>query len=439
MYRRERMAEPAQSALITEEDTAIDKPTVLFVDDEKSILSSLRRLFRTSPLNVVTALGGEEGLAAFEKNQIDLVISDMRMPNMDGATFLAKVAEQWPDTVRILLTGYADLESTISAVNKGKIYRYISKPWDENDLRITVEQALEKKALERERDQLLKLTKKQNDELRTFNDELEKKVDEKTQQVRDTFNDVILIFTQFIELREGTASAGHGKRVASLAREMAQKLGLDKKLTVDIYLAGLLHDIGKVGLSDDIVKRDYTELSNEERKQVEKHVTTGPGILMSLPLLENPANMIRSHHERFDGSGYPDGLVKDKIPVGARILAIANEYDNLLSGYLLGKAASPAEAAEYIKKYSGKYYDPEAVEVFCQIADANRVLEEKATDLKINIEFLQEDMVLARDLLTSEGVLLLSKGLRLTTKVIEKIVSFQKDHNEDFDIYIYQD
>ncbi|MDQ1363761.1 MAG: hypothetical protein QG652_1623, partial [Pseudomonadota bacterium] len=142
--------------------------TILCVDDEKNILSSLRRLLRPEGYEVQLASSGAEGLEILEKMPVDLVISDMRMPEMNGAEFLEKVYAKWPDTVRILLTGYSEISSTIDAINKGNIYKYISKPWEEHDLRQTIRNALEARKIEKERDALLVLTRKQNEELRIF-------------------------------------------------------------------------------------------------------------------------------------------------------------------------------------------------------------------------------------------------------------------------------
>ena len=148
--------------------TEPEKPklTLLFVDDEASILSSLRRLFRQHGYNILIAESGAQGLEILEKEAVDLVVSDMRMPEMDGAKFLEQVRLHWPHVVRILLTGYADVTSTIDAINRGEIYRYIAKPWDDNDIVLTVRDALERKRLESENLRLLALTQRQNEELK---------------------------------------------------------------------------------------------------------------------------------------------------------------------------------------------------------------------------------------------------------------------------------
>ena len=139
--------------------------TLLCVDDEANILSALRRLFRPHGYTVLTAGGGEEGLEILAREPVDLIISDMRMPVMDGARFLGEARKRHPDTVRLLLTGYADMESTIEAINAGQISRYISKPWNDQDVLLTVREALERKQLEKEKARLEALTRSQNDEI----------------------------------------------------------------------------------------------------------------------------------------------------------------------------------------------------------------------------------------------------------------------------------
>lgn len=137
--------------------------TILCVDDEANILSSLRRVFRAKGYRMLTAGSGREGLEILESEPVDLVISDMRMPEMDGARFLEYVRDRWPDTIRLLLTGHADIQSILDAINRGEIYRYITKPWDDSDITLVVRHALERKALEQEKKRLEALTRHQNE------------------------------------------------------------------------------------------------------------------------------------------------------------------------------------------------------------------------------------------------------------------------------------
>ena len=157
---------------------------ILCVDDEPNILSSLRRLLRTPGYEIFLAESGHAGLALLETQTVDIVISDMRMPEMDGARFLEQVRDKWPDTIRLLLTGYADIQSILDAINRGEIYRYITKPWNDNDILLIVRHALERKELERQKLQLEALTKSQNEQLKELNATLENKVQLRTVELK---------------------------------------------------------------------------------------------------------------------------------------------------------------------------------------------------------------------------------------------------------------
>ncbi|MDO8707143.1 response regulator, partial [Pseudomonas sp.] len=166
--------------------TFADKPTILLVDDEESILNSLRRLLRGQPYEVLLATSGEQALDIMAKQPVDLVMSDARMPNMDGATLLAHIHQRHPDTLRILLTGYADLTMIVKAINDGQIDRYISKPWHDEELLLTLRQSLAYQRSERERLHLVQETWEQNEELRLLNATLEKHVASRTAELQQT-------------------------------------------------------------------------------------------------------------------------------------------------------------------------------------------------------------------------------------------------------------
>jgi len=214
---------------------------LLCVDDEPNVLKSLRRLFRGADYIVHLAESGAKGLEVLEQENIDLIISDMRMPHMDGAEFLTQAATRWPDVVRILLTGYADIESTIAAVNQGKIYSYCSKPWEDKELKSLVAKAIEEKRLREERVQLFEIIHKQNAQLKDLNSNLEAKVEQRTEQLKTSFRqldkahgtlkkqytDSIKTFAKIIEMRPGIRS-GHSTYIANFSRLVAIKLGMSE-------------------------------------------------------------------------------------------------------------------------------------------------------------------------------------------------------------------
>ncbi|HOB46924.1 MAG TPA: response regulator, partial [Zoogloea sp.] len=255
--------------------------TLLCVDDEANILSSLRRLFRPHGYKVLVAGSGAEGLELLAGEHVDLIISDMRMPGMDGAAFLAEARKRYPQTVRLLLTGYADMESTIAAINSGQIARYIAKPWNDQDVLLTVREALERQALQREKDRLEALARQQNEELKALNASLEQKVEARTRELKtaheklkQNFLTSIRVFANLIELREG-ANTGHSRRVADLARKIAIRLNFSPVDVQDVMLAGLLHDVGKIGLPDDLLGKPVSHMSGDELGLLRKHPASG--------------------------------------------------------------------------------------------------------------------------------------------------------------------
>jgi len=422
--------------------------TLLIVDDEPNILSSLRRLFRPAGYRVLTAESGAEGLQILAVERVDLVISDMRMPEMNGAQFLERVYEMTPETIRILLSGQADIDAVVEAINKGKIYRYVAKPWEESDILLCVRHALELQNLEREKRRLQVLTGHQNARLRELNANLEDKVHERTAELKQAVADLedtlgklkksfltsVRVFSNLIELRE-PGLAGHSKRVADLARTLAQKMQLSESEVQDVFLAGLLHDIGKIGLSDKLLARPWSGLADEERVEFAKHAIKGELSLMALEQLQEAAKLIRSHHERFDGSGYPDRLIGTQIPLGARVLAVANDFDAAQIGSLTAKHLNADEALAMIRSGKGRRYDPTVVDMLIHVA-GSPVKPVGQRDLTVKASQLTVGMVLSRDLITREGVLLLSKDYVLNQRFITKIQSFERADGQPLHIYI---
>ncbi len=431
------------NARASHREAAAPPATLLFVDDEPNILSALQRLFRPLGYRLLTASGGAQGLEILAREKVDLIISDMRMPEMDGAAFLEQAAARWPHVVRILLTGYADLGSAVAAVNKGNIYRYLSKPWEDNDIKITVAQALEKQRLE--------LTvHRQNEELKALNASLEEKVRARTEELRQvlgqlqvthdelkrTFVTSVGVFARLIELREGALS-GHARQVAEHARELARRAGMEDAGCQQVLYAGLLHDIGKIGLPDALLTRPYAALSSEERAQVMRHPVVGQAALLALEPLHEAGLYIRHHHERYDGRGYPDRLEADRIPLGARILAVVNDYDALQRGTLVSGNLSPAEARAFLERNRGDRYDPAIVDVFLAMLDEQRASAPSvASELRLPSDSLKPGMVLSRDLMSARGMLLLPKGRELSIALIDKIRSFERDEDRRFTIHV---
>ncbi len=428
--------------------------TLLIVDDEPNVLSALRRLFRPHGYQILLAESGKKALEILSESNVDLVISDMRMPGMDGAEFLSQAARRWPDMIRILLTGQADLDATIRVVNEGHISRYVSKPWDDEELVTTVQRGLEQRYSELERRRLVKRIAQYNEELKTLNQRLAREVvarreeaaqsasfeDMSHQELKDSYLTAIPVFANLVDMREG-ASKGHGRRVADLARCIAERMELKPQLVQDIYHAGLLHDAGKIGLPDPVVEKPFSALNSKERKQLEAHSVLGEAVLLALEPLHDTARLIRGHHESYNGTGYPDRLAGEKIPLGARILRVANDFDAAQVGHLVERTVSAAEARALIEKHSGQLYDPEVAVVALEVLESEkgRFQVDTGGEIRIDSGSLREGMVLMREVVNPSGILLLPVGNCLTTAQIQRLHEFEHDADRRFVYYVQRE
>lgn len=399
---------------------------ILCVDDEPNIVAALRRLFRGSGYSVVTATSGAEALELLAQSPVDLVFSDMRMPNMDGAQFLAQVREQWPLTVRVLLTGYADIKSTIAAINSGEVYRYITKPWDDIEVLTTARQVFERQTLEREKRRLESLLQDKNKELTELNATLEEKVVARTselslltQKLKKNYLTSIKVFSNVMEWRGGQLS-GHARRVADLARRTGRAMGMGETEQQDLFIACLVHDIGQIGLSDSILARPVARLTADELALYRKHPVLGEQALMAMDDMHGVATLIRAHHERHDGQGYPDSIAGDAIPLGARILAVTDTYDDLLHGHLSTGNLAAQDARAMISRGRGTQFHPEVVDVFLQVLLKASSVDE-APPVMTSTENLRPGMVLAQDLLSSEGGVLIAADHVFSVELIRRL------------------
>jgi response regulator RpfG family c-di-GMP phosphodiesterase len=414
--------------------------TLLCVDDEPNILSALRRLFRAKGYKVLTAESGAAGLALLAQEPVDLVISDMRMPEMDGAQFLEQVRSDWPQVVRLLLTGYSDIASVMAAINRGEIYRYITKPWDDNDILLLVRHALERRALER-------LAARQHEELKLLNASLEAKVAERTEELKASRDSILLahdklktnfittikILSSMIEMRGGVL-AGHSRRVADLARRIAGKMGLDAKDTQEVFIAALLHDIGKIGFSDELLAMPVNLMAGDNLAAFRRHPARAEQLLMPLEDLRGAAAVVALHVGAHDGAGFPDGLSGAAIPLGARIVALASDYDNLQLGALVQRKVLPEDAKKIIYDSSGKRYDPQVVAAFRALMDGDPVAPRDQATLS---KYLKPGMVLSRDLVSPEGFMLLSADHVLDERMVLQVQEFEAKNDTRLNIWVW--
>jgi len=429
-----------------EEENTASASVILLVDDEASILSSLKRVLRPKGYTLITAETGAEGLRLLDEHAVDLIISDMRMPEMTGAQFLGKAKEKYPEITRILLTGYSEINSLVSAINEGGIYHYLQKPWDEQYLLLTIQRALEQHHLKKEAARLNEVIRKQNEELLTFNARLEKQVAARTEEIRQTvlflensqieiklnFLTMLKVFSNMIELRSGMLG-GQSDRVSAWCRRMAKKFKLAEAATQDLAIAGLLHGIGKIGLPDDLIRKPQEKMSSDESRLFMSHPVKGHMVLTPVAAFDHVGDLIRSQYERYDGRGLPDSLDGEAIPLGSRILAVARDFEALRSGAIATLPLPLEKSLQIIKSQSGHRYDPLIVDSFVELVNetdaqlAQGSHEVKSRDLEVGMQ-------LAEDLRTEAGVLLITRDAVITANNIQQIRKFEQ--LEDTALYI---
>lgn len=426
-----------------------EKYKILVLDDEVEILNSLKRVFRKDYL-VDTFSKGEDALVALGETEYAIVISDMKMPGMDGATFLAKAKEVAPDSVRILLSGYADMDSTIKAINEGDIFNYVCKPWNNDSLKALMVNAIGRYTLKSQNNELSGKLVAANTKLTEANRILEEKVAARTKELnhkaamlkrstikqRKFFRQILDMVGLIIEDRAGHEN-GHSKRVAAHSKVLAEELGLNRAEAINIYLTGLMHEVGKVAISDKLLQTIEFERTTEENLAFKHHAVEGSKILSKLPNLLEVAKNIRHQYENYDGSGYPDNLKKEDIPFGARLLKVVSDYDYLLLGHKDGNKLSPDRAAFQIKEQRGKLYDYKIADQYLDLLTRIPDIEELDADYCVATNRLEPGMIVSDDVKNKTGGIMLTKDTTLTEAAIAKLVNYEKDNDCFVTVFIY--
>ncbi len=442
---------------------------VLCVDDEPNILLTLRRLFRASGFVVRIADSGSAALDMLKDEPADVVISDMRMPFMNGAAFLEQVRIRWPETMRILLTGQADAAGLTEVINSGQIHRYIAKPWDDADIVAQVRQAADHKIREQERLRLQSLASSRNEELKALNASLAQDVNatkesltSANERLKSNFVVSLKVFSSLIETRR-KQMVGHARRVADLARKLAARLQLEPALVHEVFVAGLLHDVGKLAFTDELLDTPVASMNAQQLEQYRLHPTRAEELLMPLQDLRGAAASIAAQLERFDGTGYPRQLQGRAILVGARILAVCSDYDNLQIGVLAPRLLTAHEALGVIERSAGKRYDSWVLEAFSGLMRGKPVkvsvttpqkgtqpvaaaepakavnavnVAEESDDMQVNADTLTVGMVLSRDLMSPSGLMMLPSGHAIDKRLTQKMLDFEKTDGVALTIFV---
>jgi putative two-component system response regulator len=383
------------------------KYSIIVVDDEADVRDTIRMVLERKGYRVTLASSGDEAVRLLSENHQHLIISDHAMPGMTGLDFLAYAREKAPETERILCTGHADLRMALDAVNRGSVNRILMKPFNLDDMLCAVNECLEQVRLRLRNAELLRLTQEQNEKLEQRNKEnaellilsqvqnqklddwnqaLEKEVAIRTAHLDEITEASIYSLAELAESRARDIG-GHLRRMQEYARIIAEALMADEKrrprflvkeYVEDLCLSTLLHDVGKVGIPDGIlfkpgrlepeeygVMKTHSRIGQDTVRKAQAHI--GDDRFLSLGV-----DITGHHHERWDGKGYPSGLKEDEIPFAARIVAIADVYDALVSPRVY-KAPWPHEKTiKYMIESGGTQFDPMLTEVLGEQEEAFR-------------------------------------------------------------------
>ncbi|MFH1926022.1 MAG: HD domain-containing phosphohydrolase [Chloroflexota bacterium] len=326
---------------------------ILIVDDEESVRKLLNNKLTIDGYRCHEASSARQALYELHHNKVDLVMLDIKMPAKSGIELLPEIKLGYPDTSVIMVTALADMQTAIRCMKQGA-YDYVIKPFELDEITISVARALEKRRLELEN--------------KEYQQHLEKKVAEQANKIRASFLNAITALVYALEAKDAYTS-GHSQRVAQLSAAIARQLNLPRSQINQLKLAGLLHDVGKIGVQESVLNKPG-RLTEEQFELVKLHPEIGEHILSPIVNSTEILDAVRSHHEHYNGKGYPDGLKNGEISLGARILAISDAYEAMTSERPYRASMSADAALNEIENNKGTQFDPEIADTFTRIEES---------------------------------------------------------------------
>jgi len=328
---------------------------ILVVDDEEAIREIVSSMLTFAGYSCLQAASGMEALAVLNSGEeFELMLSDLMMAELDGIGLLERTKERFPDMPVVMVTAVHDISVALAALRNGA-YDYLLKPFERDQLLATVGRALENRRLKLEN--------------RTYQTNLESLVEARTNQLQTAMNDLTRSYDITLEALgdaldlKDKETEGHSRRVTAFTIAIARAMGLAGDQIRIIARGAFLHDIGKMAIPDDILRKPG-KLTPDQTTIMREHCYKGYQIVKKIPFLQDACDIIYSHQERFDGSGYPRGLRGTEIPLGARIFAVADTLDAITSDRPYRSRQSDAAARTEIEEWSGRQFDPEVVKVF---------------------------------------------------------------------------
>jgi len=428
--------------------TAVD---VLCVDDDDIVLRSLTALLKNNGFSFKICKSPLQALDLLKNHEFSLIISDMKMPNMNGAQFLEKARTIAPETQRILLTGYAEIETTLAAVNLAQINGYIQKPWQNDMLLRSINDSIEKFQLKKHNKQLEIKIKQQNKALLELNNSLELRVEKRTLQIKQVLKQLeeanereknehkatVELLYNFINANP-YLDGNKAQKIADTCTQIALYLNLSKTSIELAPMAGYLAQIGLLAMDPALYEKPVSRLSEQQRKAYYTHPSTAQLMLMPAIHLHDVSDAIYHQYERFNGNGLPKGLAGNEIPIGAMVLSVARDYWDAFE-----QSQSPtdkerhSDALESIKLYSGTFYHPKIVRALeASHSKLNEQLNNAGSIVICSAKELKANMILGHTLHSHSGIMLLPKGHVFGKKSIEKLQQLEAKKPTPFRIMV---
>jgi putative nucleotidyltransferase with HDIG domain len=333
---------------------------ILVVDDEEAIREIVCAILAAAGYSWKQAGSGLEALALLNSGEhFDLMLSDLMMADLDGIGLLERTKERYPDMPVVMVTAVHDISIALAAIRNGA-YDYLLKPFEREQLLNAVGRALENRRLKLEN--------------RTYQINLEDLVEKRTEQLQGAMNDLersyditLQALGDALDLKDAETE-GHSRRVTAFTIAIARAMGVPREQILIIARGAFLHDIGKMAIPDSILRKPG-KLNDDERAIMREHCYHGYQMLKKIPFLSEACDIVYSHQEHYDGSGYPRGLRGADIPLGARIFSVADTLDAIISDRPYRPARTLAEARKEIKAWVGRQFDPEVVDIFLKMPD----------------------------------------------------------------------
>ncbi len=329
-----------------------NKENILIIDDELAPRESLRMVLKDR-YTVATASNAYKGYDVLAQNSIDLVVLDIKMPRVDGLTALKEIKKKHPETEVILLTAYASLETARDAIRFGA-FDYLMKPFDKDDVINVIERGLQKK-------HATESAKTEREHLISSTSLLQEQIAKARENIMFCYAGTVNALILTIDAKDNYTH-NHSNRVVKLSSSIAKGLGLSKHITEKIEHAAAIHDIGKIGVDEDILKKEGP-LTTEEYEGMKKHPEIGAKIVQAVPFLEEATSVILYHHERYDGTGFPKGLKGIEIPLSARIVMVADAIDSMMRSRPYRDKLPMEKVLSELRDNAGTQFDPMIVDL----------------------------------------------------------------------------